>query len=126
MKKIFISYSRSDRQAAEKMKSHLTAMAHTVWIDRDEITGGELWRAQIVEAIENCDTFILIISSSSVRSKYVLQELNIADSEGKRIIPAMIEPVEIPKEMKLQLSGLQIINLAEDLEDGWNALWKSI
>ena len=106
------------------MKSHLTAMAHTVWIDRDEITGGELWRAQIVEAIENCDTFILIISSSSVKSKYVLQELNIADSEGKRIIPAMIEPVEIPKEMKLQLAGLQMIDLSQ--EDGWNTLWKSI
>lgn len=124
MKKVFISYTREDWQTAEKIKSNLTAMGHMVWRDRDEITGGELWRAEIVEAIENCDTFILVISSRSIKSKYVLQELNIADSEGKRILPARIEPVEIPKEMKLQLSGLQMIDLSQ--EEGWSTLWKSI
>jgi hypothetical protein len=124
MEKIFISYSRVDRHAAEKIKSRLTVAGETVWIDRDEITGGELWRAQIVEAIENCDTFILVISQNSVKSKYVLQELNIADSERKRIVPVEIEPVEIPKEMKLQLSGLQTIDLTH--EDGWRTLLKSI
>jgi len=124
MEKIFISYSRVDRQIADKIKSNLTAMAETVWIDRDEIIGGELWRAQIVEAIENCNTFILVLSSTSVKSKYVLQELNVADTERKRILPVKIESVEIPKEMKLQLSGLQKIDLSR--KDGWKTLLKSI
>lgn len=124
MKKIFISYARADWQTAEKIKSNLIAMDHAVWMDRDEITGGELWRAEIVKAIEDCDIFMLVITTSSVGSKYVLQELNIADSEGKRILPAKIEPVEIPKEMKLQLAGLQMIDLSQ--EEGWNTLWKSI
>ena len=126
MVSIFISYVSVDSQAVDDIKSDLNAVGYTVWADRDVIAGGEMWRARVVEAIENSDVFLLVLSPNSVTSKQVLQELNIADGEGKPILPVVIAAVEIPKEMKLQLSGLQKVSLTTDDLSNMNILYKSI
>jgi hypothetical protein len=61
-----------------------------------------------------------------VTSKHVLQELNIADGERKPILPVVIAEVEIPKAMKLQLAGLQMVVLGNDDLDNMGVLYKSI
>lgn len=119
----FISYANEDSPMIDIIQSHLTAAGYAVWIDRELITGGEVWRTRIVEAIESSDVFLLTLSPHSVKSKYVLQELNIADGEDKPILPMLIAAVEIPREMKLQLSGLQEITLDLNTMD---ELYKSI
>lgn len=119
----FISYAHEDSPMIDIIQSHLTAAGYAVWIDRELITGGEVWRTRIVEAIESSDVFLLTLSPHSVKSKYVLQELNIADGEDKPILPMLIATVEIPREMKLQLSGLQEITLDLNTMD---ELYKSI
>lgn len=126
MIRIFISYAHEDSAVMDKIQSHLDAAGYAVWIDRASIAGGELWRVRIVEAIENSDIFLLMLSRNSVRSKHVLQELNIADGESKPILPVLIETTEIPREMKLQLSGLQAIMLEADDFSNIDVLYQSI
>ena len=126
MVSVFVSYADVDSQMVEQITSYLEAVGYQVWMDRATITGGEMWRARVVEAIEESDVFILALSPDSATSKHVLQELNIADAEAKPILPIMIAAVEIPKEMKLQLSGLQIISLGMDDLDSMDVLYKSI
>jgi hypothetical protein len=123
---VFISYAHEDGPVIDIIRSHLTAAGYDVWVDRELIAGGESWRTRIVEAIESSDVFLLILSPHSVRSKYVLQELNIADGESKPILPVLIAPVEIPREMKLQLAGLQAIALEVDDPNNIDVLHKSI
>jgi len=126
MARVFISYAIADCQAVAEIRSDLIAVGYKVWVDRGTIAGGEMWRARVVEAIEDSDVFLLALSPNSIRSKRVLQELNIADGEGKPILPVVIAAVEIPTEMKLQLSGLQRVSLAADDLSNMNALYKSI
>ena len=126
MVRVFISYAHEDRSVIDPIQSRLDAAGYAVWIDRESITGGELWRTRIVEAIENSNVFLLMLSPNSVKSKYVLQELNIADGERKPILPVVIAKVEIPKTMKLQLAGLQLVIFSGDDLDNMDILYKSI
>lgn len=126
MIRVFISYAHEDSPLVDIIQSHLDAAGYAVWIDRESISGGELWRTRIVEAIENSDVFLLMLSPNSVKSKHVLQELNIADGESKPILPVLIKATKIPREMKLQLSGLQAILLEADDSSNIDILCKSI
>ncbi|MFN2150905.1 MAG: toll/interleukin-1 receptor domain-containing protein [Anaerolineales bacterium] len=126
MIRVFISYAHEDSSVIDNIQSHLDAAGYAVWIDRESIAGGELWRARIVEAIENSNVFLLILSPNSVKSKHVLQELNIADGESKPILPVLIGAAEIPREMKLQLAGLQAIMLETNDFSNIDVLYKSI
>jgi hypothetical protein len=67
-----------------------------------------------------------MLSPNSVKSKHVLQELNIADGESIPILPVLIGATEVPREMKLQLAGLQAILLEKDDFSNVDALCKSI
>jgi hypothetical protein len=126
MVRVFISYAHEDRSVIDHIQSRLDAAGYAVWIDRESITGGELWRTRIVEAIESSNVFLLMLSPNSVKSKYVLQELNIADGERKPILPVVIAEMEIPKTMKLQLAGLQLVIFSGDDLDNMDSLYKSI
>ncbi len=59
---VFISYAHEDGPVIDIIHSYLAAAGYAVWIDRDLIVGGELWRTRIVEAIESSDVFLLILS----------------------------------------------------------------
>lgn len=105
--RIFISYSRSNSDFAHRLEVGLKECGFQVWLDTDELQAGQFWREQIVEAIEICDFFVLLLSSRSIVSENVVRELSLAESSSKPILPVMLEEVEIPNKMKYQLAGLQ-------------------
>jgi len=113
-KQLFISYSRADTTNVDQIISRLEETGHSIWIDREGIRGGDKWRRQIVDAIEDSDFFLLLLSPNSVKSKYVQQELDCADGRSKTILPILIHPTVIPREMELQLAGWQQIDLSDE------------
>lgn len=106
---IFISYSRRDSAFVDRLVADLESHGHRPWCDRSAIRGGQLWQQQIVQGIQSCDAFLLLLSHHSVRSINVVKELSLAEANGKRILPVMIEAVEIPDTMEYQLAGIQMI-----------------
>jgi hypothetical protein len=62
---IFISYSRRDLEIVNSLVEVMERAGPKVWIDREEIKAGKLWRTQIIQAIDTCDTFVLMLSSSA-------------------------------------------------------------
>ena len=58
-----------------------------VWIDREEIHGGDLWREAIVEAVDHAYAFVLMLSPASVASDNVRKEVDLADGAGKALLP---------------------------------------
>ncbi|MCP4142641.1 MAG: TIR domain-containing protein [Chloroflexi bacterium] len=117
MAHIFISYSRADSEYVDSLVKSLSQANFNVWLDRKDIQAGQNWRAEIVEAIERADSFVLVVSRSSTASKYVRQEVYVADGSDREISSLYMEPLDLPSELKLPLAGLQIILLYED----WNA-----
>jgi hypothetical protein len=89
MGKIFISYSRKDKGFVDGLVQDLGENGFEVWIDREDIVGGERWRAQIVEAIRSCDAFLIILSPQSVASDNIAKELALAEKNKRRIIPVV-------------------------------------
>jgi parallel beta-helix repeat protein len=70
---------------------------------RDILPGKDFAEA-IIEAIENCRVFVLILSTSSANSPHVLREINKAASKGIPILSFIIEDVTLSKSMEYYLS----------------------
>src|SRR6185369_3074554 len=82
-----------------------------IWIDRQEIQAGKLWRTQIVQAIDTCDAFVLMLSAAAAASENVRKEVDLAEDSGSRIFIVNLDQVRIPTDMRYQLAGLQFIDL---------------
>ena len=62
---IFISYSRRDTELVDSIVTRLEQAGIDGWIDRDDMETGRQWRAQIVEAIDTADAFVLKLSKNA-------------------------------------------------------------
>ncbi len=107
MPDIFISYSRKDSPQALELAERLRLSGMDIWIDQHGIEAATQWSKEIVEAIEGCRVFLLLLSEHSIVSKNVIQELNIASESERSIIPIEVESVTLPNAFRYQLAGLQ-------------------
>jgi hypothetical protein len=119
MGQVFISYSRRDADIVEKIVSELEAAGIDVWLDREDITPGKQWRAQIVEAIDTADAFVINLSPNSAASDNVLKELNLAEEAlDPFILPVMLSEMKIPNQLRYQLAGTQFVSYYLDSKRG--------
>ena len=110
---VFLSYSRRDKEQVDRIVEALISSKIEVWIDRSDIKAGKTWRQQIVEAIDTCEAFILMLSPNSVLSDNVRREIDLALDSGRTILPIRLEPVKLSAEIRYQLTGLQFIDAHE-------------
>jgi TIR domain len=108
---IFISYSRREREFVDSFVSRIESAGQRVWIDHQKIQAGGLWRTQIVQAIDTCDGFVLMLSTNSAASDNVRREVDIALDSGRHIYIMLLEPVKLPADMRYELIGLQYIDI---------------
>lgn len=109
---IFVSYSRHDLEMVDSIVGKLEKARIRVWIDRDDIKAGKTWRAQIVQAIDTCDAFVLMLSSNSTVSDNVRKEIDLAQDSGRTVFIIKLDSVtKLPDEMRYQLVGLQYIDI---------------
>ncbi|SDS56549.1 TIR domain-containing protein [Formosa sp. Hel1_31_208] len=97
---IFVSYSSDDRPFALGLVKELQSLGANVWIDQLGIGLGENWDNAIEEALEKSETFMLILSPTSVESQNVQDEVSIAINTKKKLVPILIKECELP--MRLQ------------------------
>jgi serine/threonine protein kinase len=109
---IFISYSRKDVDFVIRLSEDLALHGYKTWIDSSSIQVGEIWREKVVQAIEGCKFFLLILSPNSINSINVVKELSLAEGSNKIIFPIIIEKTIIPSSMRYQLAGVQFIFLS--------------
>jgi len=107
--KIFISYSRRDKETIMQHVSLFRENGLNVWIDESGINASSEWAEQIVNAITECDVFILFLSRTSIASENVRKEIGVAASLGKKILPLKIEDVEIPPSMLYHLNSIHFL-----------------
>jgi hypothetical protein len=122
MSHVFISYSRKDSETVDRILQRLEAENFTVWIDREEIHGGDLWREAIVEAVDNAYAFVLMLSPSSVASDNVRKEVDLADGAGKALLPLYLAQAQLSSRLRYQLAGIQWIEYYRDPDGKFNEL----
>ena len=93
-KKVFLSYSRADKNFVEKLKRDLENNGIKIWYDEKNLYDGDIIKEAILEGINQSDCFLFVISPNSIKSDWVKFELKNAFDQHekfqKRIIPVLI------------------------------------
>jgi TIR domain-containing protein len=89
MRKVFISYSRNNLEAATQLVDDLQAVGINTWHDQT-LTGGQRWWDNILASIRECDIFIFALSPESWESEACRSELAYVVALGKPILPVLV------------------------------------
>ncbi len=107
MADIFISYSRQDSEQANLLTELLASAGLSVWIDQSGIDVATSWSGEIVDAINECKAFVVLLSPNSMDSHNVMKEVSLASEKRKKILPLDLEPVTLTRDFEYQLAGIQ-------------------
>ena len=88
---LFVSYASHNTEIAEYVVRRLEERGLKCFIAPRDICLGKDYASEIVRGIGHSEAVLLIFSSESDRSVYVLREINSAVSRNKTIIPLRIE-----------------------------------
>jgi TIR domain/Inner membrane component of T3SS, cytoplasmic domain len=91
---VFLSYSRSDREAARRFADGLAGEGLTVWWDA-ALRAGETFDEVIENALKAAKSVIVLWSPRSVTSRWVRAEATLADRRNK-LVPVIIEQCDRP------------------------------
>ncbi|NEP08828.1 MAG: TIR domain-containing protein [Symploca sp. SIO2C1] len=116
MTQVFLSYADENRETMEKIRNSLRRKSITVWTNLTDIQTGEAFGEAINRGIEQADNLVYLLSPESINSKYCQQELDLALSLNKRIIPVLVRETE-PKTIPHELRQLQYIDLTDNVQE---------
>jgi sugar lactone lactonase YvrE len=109
---VFLAAADTDEAIKDKIKKTLLCESITVWTNKTDIKTGTAFPEAINQGIEGADNFVYLISLDSLKSEYCQQELNQALANNKRIIPLLIENIDLDL-ISLRLKKLQFIDFTE-------------
>jgi predicted transcriptional regulator len=72
--KVFVSYAKEDRPAAQRLSKDLKRSGLDPWIDVERLLPGQQWEVEIERAIEASRFFIAMLSSKSVSKVGIVQK----------------------------------------------------
>ena len=101
----FISHSSKDKTTAEAICSFLESKGISCWIAPRDVTPGKNYGVAIVDAIDECGVFVLILSAESNKSGQVVREVERAASSNAVIIPVRVEPVQPSRDLEFYVSS---------------------
>ena len=97
MARIFISYSRTDADAARDISRTLSQAGLEPWLDTVEIGPGDSFLERMNEGLREASYVLLLLSNASLTSRWVTREWMSAMASGRTVIvPILLENVEPP------------------------------
>ena len=87
---IFISYVEEDGATALALAVELRKQQLSTWMYEEDGVPGISHLTQVFEAIESCRALVLIASTTSVKAKNVIREVEAAHDRDKMIIPVRL------------------------------------
>ncbi len=113
---VFLSYSSKDRPWVAEFTAALREAGAQAW-SVDEIMLGETWQEKVEEALRQSHVFVVLISSNNLASPWMFFELGAAIADNKKIIPVLIEDVEM-SQVPSALKRLQILRASSPTAAG--------
>lgn len=100
---VFISHASEDKDIAAAIVSHFEAEGLRCWIAPRDIQPGLSWASAIVQGINASRAMVLVFSSHTQTSDYVLNEVSLALGGKMPMVPFRIEEVEPEGDYKFYL-----------------------
>lgn len=89
---IFISYSANDSKKIKSFLGQLSSLQNVkIFFAERSIAPGSIISHTIIENIKKSDVFLVFFSEFSINSNYVQQEIGVAKSNNKIIIPILLD-----------------------------------
>jgi len=92
---VFISYNWSNKEDVLKIKNELSYEGITVWIDDEQIKGGDWLYEDIVKGIHNSKIIICFLSPDYINSKNCGIEVSLSGDYKKPIIPVIVKKLAV-------------------------------
>jgi hypothetical protein len=117
-KSVFVSYAENDKSIALELHSALTGLlGEDVWIRDLDLNGGDIVIEALNDAVSAAKWFVILISETSVTSKYLRLEADYASFRalqdlGVRIIVIRLDAAPLPKHLEIALGSQDVVNIA--------------
>lgn len=109
---IFISYSRHDKEIVFPFVKRINEEFNTVcWIDYNGIESGSQFEDVIINAIEEAEVVLFMLSDNSIASEWTRREVLYAADEGKRIIPVILDGGKPRKWFRFHFGNIDSVNV---------------
>ena len=101
---VFISHRSVDKNIADNLCYKFESRGVRVWYAPRNVVGD--YASSIVDAIDRCTHFVVVLSKKTLESEHVLNEIDVAfnSSPKKKIKPLRIDDVELSSAFKYYLS----------------------
>lgn len=121
---VFVSYSSKDRHIVSIMINDLLNAGLKVWYDQDSVRFGDRIRESINNGIKNSTVVVIVVSTHSLKSRWVLNELDAAMireiNESKTIVlPILIGRIK-DQQIPQDISGKNFIDLRHNFIKKYN------
>jgi hypothetical protein len=104
---VFISYQSADKECADRVCEALERQNISCWVAPRDIPIGSEWAAAIVEGLQRCHSFVVILSSHSTNARQISREAELADNRKLPIFTLRIEDVQPPPGLLYFLGDVQ-------------------
>jgi hypothetical protein len=122
---VFISHSRHDRKAAERVAKVIRDEGYDAWWD-EEIRPGSNWAEGIAEALNRSQAIVMLISPDFIKSDWAQKEIEYALSGEKfnrRVIPVLLKPTA---QFPWILDRLNVIDASGDFDKAARQIVKAL
>jgi WD40 repeat protein len=112
--RIFISHATADNAKTRAIIAWIVSQGwprEEIFVDFDDIGGGQRWREALTKAASRCEAVVFLISPEWVRRPWCTGEAGAAQMLGKQIIPVLIEPTPPDTYRDLLTVEYQLIDL---------------
>jgi hypothetical protein len=115
MARFFVSFSVKDKEFVEKEVLRLIkAVGGEPWYAPDDIHPATDWSMELDNGLNFCDWFVLVMSENSLRSQWVLDEVNWAVTKRPgRILPIRIDGCSA-ETFNIRLMRVEFVDYRED------------
>ncbi len=125
-REVFVSHATADKALAQRVIRALSRRRIRTWYAPYRLVGSQKWHDQIGAALSRCDWFALVLSPSSVRSRWVKNELLFALNESRledRIVPILAVDCDW-RRLSWTLGAIQHVDFRGGFHEGMDALLK--
>lgn len=124
--RIFLSHANQDAGFAQQLADDLRRHEYDVWMAPNSIEPGEKWVEAIERGLETSGIFLLVMTPTAAKSKWVKDESNYAielENQGEvRFITLDVAEGKMPPMWRLR----QNIPFRQDYDDGLSQLLKAL
>lgn len=126
---VFISYSHKDRRFVDRLAARFSRDRIGFWLDEKEILVGDVIDRAISEGIQKNSLFLVVLTPSSIASKWVQRELDEAAheaTEGNKIVLPIIAKGLAVEGIPARMRRFKLADFNKNFDSSYSTLLRSI